>query len=225
MRGKNPVRPPSKGDGFTLDVQEIFDTFQGEGPFAGVPAVFVRLGGCNLACDFCDAEFEDFSPLSVDAIVEQITQFSFTPQSIRIRNLVVITGGEPLRQPLAPLCNALLDKGYDVQLETNGTLHQPLDKRISIVCSPKNTGVGYKAIRKDLLPHVSALKFILSATHPLYQNIAELGQTAHNIPVYIQPMDEYDATLNQNNLDYVKRLALEKNYIVSLQLQKIAGVK
>jgi organic radical activating enzyme len=58
MRGNNPIRPPEQGDGMILQVKSIFATIQGEGPNVGTPAVFIRLGGCNLACEFCDTSFE-----------------------------------------------------------------------------------------------------------------------------------------------------------------------
>ena len=72
MFGNNPIRKPESGDGSHLQVQEIFPTVQGEGPNTGVPSVFVRLGGCNLACDFCDTEFESFSEMSVDEILHEV---------------------------------------------------------------------------------------------------------------------------------------------------------
>ena len=57
MFGKNPIRKPENHDGNFLKIQEIFYTIQGEGIYSGYPAVFVRLGGCNLACKFCDTDF------------------------------------------------------------------------------------------------------------------------------------------------------------------------
>jgi len=72
MLGDNPKRPPTNGDGTSLLVKNIFKTLQGEGPHAGVPAVFIRLGGCNLACSFCDTEFEDYQQHALSEIVKTI---------------------------------------------------------------------------------------------------------------------------------------------------------
>lgn len=217
MFGKNPIRPPEKGDGSILQVQKIFPTLQGEGPFAGRPSVFIRLGGCNLACDFCDTEFEDLTPWNMEDIIAHVLTYPM--------RLAVITGGEPLRQPIEPLCEALLNAGFDVQIETNGTLYRPLDSRVSIVCSPKTTTGNYAPLRPDLLPHVSALKFIISAAHPLYRHVPEMGQADYAIPVYVQPMDEYDAAKNASNVALAKELSMTHGYRLSLQLHKILGIE
>src|SRR5271156_2670792 len=105
MRGANPIRKPLHDDGLQLEVKNIFPTLQGEGPFTGVPAVFVRLGGCNLACSFCDTDFEGFRDMPVADIVENVSSAS-CERGKRVRQLVVITGGEPLRQNIVPLCEA-----------------------------------------------------------------------------------------------------------------------
>ena len=76
MFGKNKILKPENHDGSSLDVQEIFATFQGEGPFVGYPSVFVRLGGCNLACDFCDTEFDSFARKSLDEILAEVLQLA-----------------------------------------------------------------------------------------------------------------------------------------------------
>ncbi len=219
MFGKNPKRAPIKGDGLILDVQEIFPTFQGEGIYAGMPSVFVRLGGCNLACHFCDTEFENFEEIALDRILEKIDSYSGIH-----KKLVVITGGEPLRQPLTPLCDALLEKGYKVQIETNGTLFQPLDKRVDIVCSPKAGSHGYAPLRPDMLNVVSALKFIISASDPLYNHVPDIGQ-GRDMLVFIQPMDEYDDQKNAANLSHCLKLAQQQNVRLSVQLHKIIGVE
>ncbi len=217
MFGNNPILPPTKGDGSVLDIQAIFPTFQGEGPYAGWPAVFIRLGGCNLACTFCDTEFDSYQPMALDALLEKVATYS--------PKLAVITGGEPFRQPIALLCEALLAKGYSIQIESNGTLYRPIPAEVDIICSPKNTGSGYHRLRDDLLVRVSGLKFIISASNPLYQDVGEVGQAEYNIPVYVQPMDEYDAAKNKANLDRAVQLVQERGYRLSLQLHKIAGVE
>ena len=220
MLGNNPKRPPVKGDGHTLDVQEIFPTLQGEGPFAGHPAIFIRLGGCNLACKFCDTEFESFQTHHCDQILSTIEQLNTQKQF----KLIVITGGEPFRQPIEYLCQALLNAHYQIQIETNGTLYRPLPDNISIVCSPKPSKEGYHPIRPDLLPMISAFKFIISTTRPNYDKVTDIGQRAHHIPVYVQPMDEYDDAQNIANVKHARDLALQHGYRLSLQLHKILDI-
>ena len=218
MFGKNPKRPPEAGDGSTLQIVEIFPTLQGEGPYVGQPSVFVRLGGCNLACDFCDTEFEKFEDMALDEVVKTIFH-----HAAQVRDLVVITGGEPLRQNIAPLCEKLLAAGMRVQIETNGTVWRELPKAVDIVCSPKMTDGKYHALRPDLLERVSALKFIVAAAGE-YHGIGDVGQRARKIPVYVQPMDEYDPARTQANMKHALELALTKGYRLSLQTHKMLGI-
>ncbi|MDE3036891.1 MAG: 7-carboxy-7-deazaguanine synthase QueE [Pseudomonadota bacterium] len=219
MQGKNPIRPPAEGDGQRLEVKAIFPTLQGEGPYAGEPAVFVRLGGCNLACAFCDTDFEEFAAMPAAEIIRQVKALA-----AGVRRLVVITGGEPFRQNIAPLCEALLEAGFKVQIETNGTLWRELPQAVEIVCSPKNTGGGYRRLRGDLLPRVKALKFIVSRHNAEYDHVGEVGQGTYPIPVYVQPMDEYDAARNADNAALALELAQRHGYRLSLQLHKMLGI-
>jgi len=218
MHGTNPIRPPVQGDGATLDVQQIFPTLQGEGPYAGWPAVFVRLGGCNLACTFCDTEFESYRPMALPDILTTVSDLGG-----RTHRLVVITGGEPLRQPIGPLCAALLEKGFRVQIETNGTLWRALPEGVDIICSPKNTGRGYAPLRGDVLTRATALKFIVSAHREGYGDIADVGQR-EGTPVYVQPMDEYDEAKNAANLKHAVEIAQRRGCRLSIQMHKIAGI-
>jgi 7-carboxy-7-deazaguanine synthase len=100
-----------------LKVNEIFYSIQGESSYAGLPCVFVRLTGCNLRCSYCDASYayEEGKDLEIGEIIDRV-------KSYRCR-LVEITGGEPLIQKDTPhLIYALLEKGLEVLLETNGSL-------------------------------------------------------------------------------------------------------
>lgn len=225
MFGKNPIKGIVRGDGTALFVTEIFPTFQGEGPFVGYPSVFIRLSGCNLACSFCDTEFDNQIEMNIDHILKEVQVLSKNKQGIRVRNLVVITGGEPMRQPIEKLLESLVSLGFDIQIETNGTIYRSLNPKVSIVCSPKNTGTGYYEIRDDLLKRVSALKFIISKNNNLYNHVSEVGQTKYNIPVYIQPMDEYDDIKNKENMRLVVNLSEEYGYRTSLQTHKIMDVR
>lgn len=219
MHGANPIRKPLVHDGSSLEVKSIFPTLQGEGPYTGWPSVFVRLGGCNLACSFCDTEFEDYRERAVADIVAEVKALG------QNRPLVVITGGEPLRQNIAPLCEVLLAQGFKVQIETNGTLMRELPDAVDIICSPKNTGGGYMPVRGDLLPRVNAFKFIISANDNKYNHVGAVGQERFGTPVYVQPMDEYDEAKNRENLALAMRLANEKGYRLSLQMHKILGIE
>ena len=210
MFGDNPIRKPLKGDGSSLQIVSIFPTIQGEGPNVGQAAIFIRLGGCNLACTFCDTEFEDFKDQSIQEILEEVARLKTN------QNLIVITGGEPLRQPIEELCKELIALGFRVQIETNGTLFRNLPEEVEIICSPKT-----KQIHGDLYDRITAFKFLISANDNEYQDI----KFDSNKPIYVQPMDEYDEEKNKANLELTKKIALENGYNLSLQLHKIIGVE
>jgi len=219
MHGMNPKRPPVQSDGLTLDVQEIFPTLQGEGPYVGWPAVFLRLGGCNLACEFCDTEFENFKEMSLEDVISEIEQKSNEQQK-----LIVITGGEPLRQNIVPLCTMLVAMGHHVQIETNGTIYRELPEGVDIICSPKVTNGKYHPVREDLLARIDAFKFIISEDDSAYRDVAEVGQSVHGTPVYVQPMDMHDKEQNARNTARAAELAQSQGYRLSLQIHKILGI-
>jgi 7-carboxy-7-deazaguanine synthase len=225
MLGKNPIRSAEFGDGSSLYIKELFATFQGECYLAGVPAVFLRLGGCNLACDFCDTNFEDYEQINIENLLEQIKTLAQNSENKRVRNLVVITGGEPFRQPIELLCDELIATNFKVQIETNGTLYRKINQQVEIVCSPKNPNGNNPKIRPDILERCNALKFIISATKPNYQNVWNVGTEGLNIPIYVQPMDELEPIKNQQNIEYVKNLAFENGYNISIQTHKILDIR
>ena len=93
-------------------INEIFDSLQGEGANLGKEVTFIRLTGCNLACPWCDTEFEKYNKMNVEQIINKVN----------CKN-VVITGGEPLLQNLTPLLLALKKAKKWVAIETNGTFN------------------------------------------------------------------------------------------------------
>ena len=220
MFGKNKILAPIMGDGQMLEVVQIFPTLQGEGIFVGVPAVFIRLGGCNLACSFCDTQFDDFTQMLLSKIIEQVIELS-----AKKYNLVVITGGEPFRQNIDPLCEELQKLGFIVQIETNGTLYRELPNEIQIICSPKNISGNYAPIRPDLLSRITAFKFIISAHDKNYQTVPEYANNLPKTSVFVQPMDEGDSAKNAANIKLAIAIAMQRGYRLSLQTHKILGIE
>ena len=98
-----------------MQITEIYKSIQGESRFAGLPCVFVRTTGCNLRCVWCDTDYAFYGgqKMTVEEIIQEVTA--------RECKLVEITGGEPLLQEdVAELAKRLLDKGYEVLVETSG---------------------------------------------------------------------------------------------------------
>jgi organic radical activating enzyme len=118
--------------GRRLPLVEDFYTIQGEGFHAGKPAYFIRLGGCDVGCRWCDAKYtwnpKIFPPVDVDVVVERAKECA--------AQAIVITGGEPLLYPLDILTSRLRDEGLEIFLETSGT--HPFSGEFDWVClSPK----------------------------------------------------------------------------------------
>ena len=116
-----------------IKVSEIFTSFQGEGPYVGTPATFLRLYGCNLNCEWCDTDISTYEMLSVDDVAEiLITQMEFN----NIKTLI-ITGGEPTLQmeDVKRLIGELPDD-IRIQMETNGSLFEYIPE-VEFVISPK----------------------------------------------------------------------------------------
>ncbi|MBI5020664.1 MAG: radical SAM protein [Ignavibacteriales bacterium] len=121
-----------------LDVNEIFYSIQGESTHAGRPCVFVRLSYCNLRCTYCDTEyaFGKGEIISLDSILEKIRSFNC--------KLVEITGGEPLLQESSfDLMKILCHEGYEVLLETNGSVDiSKTDPRVKRIVDFKTPSSG-----------------------------------------------------------------------------------
>jgi 7-carboxy-7-deazaguanine synthase len=121
-----------------LMVNEIFYSIQGESVHAGLPCVFVRLTGCNLRCRYCDTRyaFDQGRSLSISQICKKIATFDC--------DLVEVTGGEPLLQDHTPsLVHTLLENGYRVLVETNGSMDiDQVDRRCSRIMDIKCPSSG-----------------------------------------------------------------------------------
>lgn len=224
-----PPRPVNNT--LVLSVKSIFNTIQGEGPFAGEPATFVRLEGCNLMCLGCDTDYT--GEAKGPAPIEEAIMASLMPNK-----LVVVTGGEPFRQPLAlsNLIRSLSDRCPDIriQVETNGTLDCPRivsnPTNFSIVVSPK-----IHLVKRTLFPYLVAVKYVVDANfaddsdglptlallHPsrtrVWRQPPEL-----NIPIYLQPEDNEN---KEANTRYAIETCMKFGYRLSLQQHKILNLQ
>jgi 7-carboxy-7-deazaguanine synthase len=249
MFGQNQVRKREEHDGLKLQVREIFYTIQGEGPYAGLPAVFIRLTGCNLRCHFCDTKWDDEKDemLGVVAILQRVLHLA--PDHC---DLVVITGGEPARQPLDKLYGYLTGNGeilkgteyldwiqlgarrFSIQVETSGSLWDPIfyKKDISVVVSPKTPRIDP---RFHLI--ATAFKYVIRAGEQLPEDGLPMtstqvkGDTAliarpenKDIPIYLSPCDEYNTERNAANLTAVAETCKKFGYRAGLQMHKYFGI-
>ena len=196
-----------------LKVNEIFNSFQGEGVYAGTPATFLRLSGCNLNCSFCDTDFKDYDELTVsmvkNIIVENMEKYK--------TDILVITGGEPLLQydEVNQLINQL---NYKVQVETNGTIIKvPLNATYMI--SPKKEIEKIFKLYKNY--DKAYFKFIIQDNHDLQQINELIQEYDYNKEVYLQPVYQ--------NAQEITKLILKKHlpfkYKISGQLHKYLGVE
>ena len=232
MFGKNKImKQDLNPDSFW--VQEIFYTIQGEGPFSGRPAIFIRLAGCNLRCHFCDTDFESSTQhLTAKEIVNICLLYP--------ANLIVITGGEPFRQNLYELCLGLLSCDYSIQIETAGTLWQEeLDSiadKFHIVCSPK-TGSIHSSIEK----YCKDWKYItkvgdVDLTDGLPNKSTQIEGKSLKLfrpsegTIWLQPMMEYllngevDTDKTYANTVLAAELVMKHGYRLTIQMHKLIGL-
>lgn len=230
----NTQIPEKKDYQSTLEVHSIFSTIQGEGPFCGRPAVFVRLAGCNLQCPGCDTEYTaNRVRLNYASILDDIrAQLDRTASNA---NLIVISGGEPFRQNIAPFADFLIQNDFDVQIETNGSMQIPLElsQMVTVVCSPKTAKLHPSALHR-----ANAFKYVMKADSVNEEDGLPLQALDHRATpfiarppksfkgkIYLQPMDEQDAGYNADNVAAVLASAMKHNYTVQLQIHKLLNVE
>ncbi len=132
-------------------INEVFYSIQGEGKSLGKPSIFLRLGGCNLKCSWCDSKYT-WHPNFIDNKQSDLKSLINEIKKYPCKHLV-ITGGEPLLQQnrIKALLNELKD--YTAEIETNGSLPlKPNKQIIQVNCSPKLSNSGNKSYDLKILP-------------------------------------------------------------------------
>mgnify|MGYP003937092575 FL=1 len=195
-----------------LPVMESFYTLQGEGFHQGKAAWFIRLGGCDVGCVWCDVKESwdaDKHPLkSIDEIVAQGRQYP--------ARIAVVTGGEPLMHPLDALTEALHKSGFQTHLETSGS--SPLSGQWDWICiSPKK----FKFPEPSILPLANELKVVVYNKSDFDWAEKYAAQVSPHCKLYLQPEWEKSDTITPLVIEYIKK---NPKWELSAQLHKYINV-
>lgn len=187
-----------------MKLNGIFYSIQGEGFWTGIPAIFMRFAGCNLDCDFCDTDFSYKFFMDINEILEEIKKYK--------SEHIVLTGGEPSSQleinerGYSDFIRILRDRGYYVQIETNGTIKLP-NNLDWITVSPKKNWIVKKG---------NELKVIYQG-----QDIEQYENTNFEY-YYLQPCE---INGNFNYEETIKKVKENPKWRLSIQIQKILKIK
>ncbi|MCB9196097.1 MAG: 7-carboxy-7-deazaguanine synthase QueE [Flavobacteriales bacterium] len=199
--------------GSILPIMEMFYSIQGEGNYSGKPAVFIRLGGCDVGCHWCDVKESWNASDHPEKTVEEIVEYVKSTAS----KFVVITGGEPAMYNLTELTTVLKSLGILIAIETSGVY--PLKGEFDWICfSPKK----FKAPNEEIYSHANELKVIIF--HPSDLNWAEkhAEKVKKSCKLYLQPEWDKLETNTPLIIDYIKT---NQHWNISLQTHKFIGVE
>ncbi len=209
MQKKESIAAVAKG--LSLPLMEAFYTLQGEGYHKGSAAYFIRIGGCDVGCHWCDVKeswnAELHPPTDISVIVEEAKKHS---------NTVVVTGGEPLMWSMDPLTNALHEKEIQIHIETSGAY--PLSGNWDWFClSPKKN----KLPISDAYQRADELKMIVYNKDDLRFAEEEAAKVNKNCKLFLQPEWSKRDTVMPLLVDYVLE---NPKWKVSLQTHKYLNI-
>ncbi|MEH6452327.1 MAG: 7-carboxy-7-deazaguanine synthase QueE, partial [Psychromonas sp.] len=189
-------------------VNELFQTIQGEGYYTGVPAIFIRLQGCDVGCAWCDTkhtweieadkqtelviltdrsnESKRWANANPQQIVEEIKRLGYTA------NLVVITGGEPCMVDLRQLTQVLHEFGFSTQIETSGTYPVLTDSNTWVTVSPKVNMRSKKVVLKEALERANEIKHPVGTEKDIEQldELLNSLKSISNKTICLQPISQ-----------------------------------
>ena len=211
-----------------MKVSEIFKSIEGEGLRTGLPAVFIRLHGCNLRCSYCDSmyavEGNDYKQINVAQILDAVKEYGDITH-------VTLTGGEPLIHPdVEDLLRQLSDIGYRVNIETNGTIpckwHFPgLFYTMDWKCKSSGMTAKMKMENLETLGADDVLKFVVGTVEDLEETesvIKKLAEKKSDMPhVFVSPV--FGKLSNEEIVNWLLNSAtmVKNNARFQVQLHKI----
>jgi len=214
-------------------VKELFPTLQGEGAHTGRASVFCRFTGCNLwsgreedrataVCQFCDTDFVGFDGdgggkfETANDLADAIEKAWLSTQAGPQQRYVVFTGGEPLLQLDKDLIDALHHKGFELAIETNGTLKVPVG--VDWVCVSPKAGADLVVLQADEIKLV-----IPQSGHQNLENLLARFEKMDYRHRYLQPMD--GAQLAENTQLAIQLCQKRPLWRLSIQTHKIIGIR
>ncbi len=198
-------------EGVMLPLMEEFYTIQGEGFHTGTAAYFIRVGGCDVGCHWCDVK-ESWNadlhpPTHIDAMVSTATQQA---------NTVVITGGEPLMWNMDPITIKLKEKGMKVHIETSGAYE--LSGVWDWIClSPKKNKLPTESVYEK----ADELKVIIFNKHDFIFAEEQAAKTNPNVILFLQPEWSKRDEMTPLIVDYVMN---NPKWRISLQTHKFLNI-
>lgn len=206
------VQPSKQQNASTLPVMEDFYTIQGEGFYQGHAAYFVRLGGCDVGCVWCDVkESWDVAAHPQRDVKEIVAKAKSSGTEV-----VVVTGGEPAMHNLAPLTTALHEAGLKTNIETSGVY--PLTGEWDWVCfSPKK----FKAPHESVFPLANELKVIVYHKSDLAWAEEFASRVNASCKLFLQPEWSKEKEMVPLIIEYVKA---NPKWQVSLQIHKYMNI-
>ena len=195
-----------------LPVMEHFYTLQGEGFHQGKAAYFIRLGGCDVGCVWCDVrdswDAEKHPKHNIEYIISNVEKTA--------AKLVVITGGEPLMHNLNALTAALQSKGFETNIETSGA--HPLSGSWDWIClSPKK----FKAPLPEILPFANELKIVVFNKSDFDWAEEYAAKVSPGCKLFLQPEWDKAAIVTPLIIEYIKA---NPKWELSLQIHKYINV-
>lgn len=191
---------------------EHFYTLQGEGMYSGQAAYFIRLGGCDVGCVWCDVKESWDAAAHPHMTVQEITALAAAHPG----RIAVITGGEPAMHDLNPLCDALHAEGFRIHIETSGA--HPLRGRLDwITLSPKK----FKSPLPENLPLANELKVVVFNKSDFQWAEQHAAQTGGQCRLYLQPEWDKRDTMTPQIIDYIQA---HPQWQLSLQTHKYLNI-
>jgi organic radical activating enzyme len=196
---------------------EAFYSLQGEGFYQGHAAYFIRLGGCDVGCVWCDVKESWNAKIHPQKTITEIVAEASDAVNRKTKNVIaVITGGEPLMYNVNKLTKALHDAGFQINIETSGS--HPISGELDWICiSPKK----FKAPLPEVIIMANELKIIIYNKSDFDWAEKYAIQTLPDCKLYLQPEWSKEKKMLPLIIDYIKR---HPKWELSLQIHKYINV-